>query len=133
MNLAFLKLVSFAATIKGCNPNKDNPNNSFFNFPHWYQYISDGDPDIFGKCSPKVVFPDGIWAIALAVVDMLLYLAGIVAVFMIIASGISYLTSLGNVEKATSARKRLVNTVIGLVIVITASLVVSFIGNYVAK
>lgn len=103
-------------------------NNSFFGFPAWWKYINPqpAPPDC------EIVlnhFPNDLWAIGFAVIDMLLYLAGIVAVVSIIISGIIYITSLGNTEKTTSARRRLVNSVVGLAIVLTASLLVSFIGS----
>jgi hypothetical protein len=111
------------------NPNTANPNHSFFGFPTWWKFIKTGEPDFFGNCTPKVVFPDGIWAIALAISSMLLYLAGLVAVFSIIASGVMYMMAQGNPEKAASARKRLFNSVIGLAIVFIATPVVAFLGN----
>ena len=60
---------------------------------------------------------------------MLLYLAGIVAVISIIIAGISYITSQGNAEKAASARRRIVNSLIGVAAVVIASVVVRFIGD----
>ena len=130
MWLALLHNLTFFAKIGDfCNPNTANPDNKFFGFPHWWEYIKSGEMDGFGHCTPKVKMPDGLWAIGFAVIDMLLYLAGIVAVISIIIASITYITSMGNTEKATSARKRIVNSLIGLAIVLTASLLVSFIGN----
>lgn len=130
----------FAALPKGinCNPNdpKFNPDNSFFNFPHWWQYITNGQIDSTvtpARCTPVVDFPNGLWAIAFAVIDILLYLAGIVAVVAIIIAGISFITSQGNVEKTTAARRRIVNSLIGLAIVLIASLIVGFVGNEIGK
>lgn len=111
-----------------CDPNKLN-NQSFFGFPHWWKYIKNGNYDGVGNCTPTVQFPQGIWAIAFAAIDMLLYLAGIVAVISIIIAGISYITAAGNSDQITSARKRIINSLIGLAIVIIASAVVGFIGN----
>ena len=130
MWLAFLYKFTFFAKIgDACNPNTANPDNKFFGFPHWWKYITTGEKDGFGNCTPKVDFPDGLWAISFAVIDMLLYLAGIVAVIAIIASGVMYITSMGNVEKTTSARRRIINSLLGLAIVLIASLLVGFIGN----
>jgi heme/copper-type cytochrome/quinol oxidase subunit 2 len=129
--VALFKITNFAAVISNCNPNKDNPNNPFFGFPHWWKYISTGQKE-FGHCSPVIDFPNGLWSIALAVVDMLLYLAGVVAVISIIVAGIMYINTRGNVEKATSARTRLVNSLVGLVIVVMAIAIVSFLGSKIA-
>lgn len=130
VNLAF-SFINFATTkpILNCDPRKDNTNWDFFGFPHWWDYISTGEKDAFGKCVPKVNFPEGLWAIGLAVVDILLTLAGIIAVVMIIIAGINYITSMGNPEKGVSARKKITNSLIGLGIVLLAGAVVSFIGK----
>lgn len=130
MMLPFLsKISTFAAFNTGpCDPNQvvQHP---FFGFPHWWEYVHKGNFDGLGHCTPNVEFPAGVWPIVLAVTDMLLYLAGLVAVVSIIVAGVSYMLSMGNVEKAVSARKRIVNSLIGLVIVLTASGLVAFIGN----
>lgn len=103
---------------------------SFFGFPPWWKYIKNTETDpATGTCVPRFSFPNDIWSVGFAVIDMLLYLAGIVAVLSIIVSGIMYITSLGNTEKTTAARRRIVNSLIGLAIVLTASLLVSFIGS----
>jgi hypothetical protein len=102
--------------------------NQFFGIPHWWQYLN-GEPDIFGKCSPKVDFPGGILPVGLAIVDMLLFVAGIAAVISIIVAGFQYMSSMGNAEKGVSARKRIVNSIIGLAIVLIATTLVNFIGS----
>jgi hypothetical protein len=120
------KLAAF--NIGPCDPNKLD-NASFFGFPHWWKYVQKGNYDGVGNCTPTVQFPDGVWAIILAGIDMLLYLAGIVAVISIIIAGISYVTSMGNSDAVTHARKRIINSLLGLAIVLVASALVSFIGN----
>lgn len=124
-----LPKINFLAVVSNCDPNKDNTGYSFLGFPHWWEYISTGQKDLFGKCTPVVTLPQGAWAIAFAVVDMLLYLAGLVAVISIIIAGIQYITATGSADKNTAARKRIQNSLIGLAIVLIASSVVSFIGN----
>lgn len=116
----------FAAVGDNCDPN--NGNKPLFGFPHWWQYIHSGTQDILGKCTPKVDLPNGLWAIAFAVVDMLLYAAGFIAVFSLIIAGYQLVASAGNAEQAAAARKRIQNAIIGLVIVIVAAPLVSFIG-----
>ena len=103
-------------------------NSPFFGFPHWWKYLGT-QTDPTGKCVPAFNFPSDTWAIGLAVLDMLLYLAGIVAVVSIIIAGIGYITATGNTDKITSSRKRIVNSLLGLAVVLVASAVVSFIGN----
>lgn len=127
MILALLNLMPIHIVAKvgdACTPS----GGGFFALPHWWEYLTT-KVDEFGNCSPVFHFPGDIWAVALAVIDMLLRIAGIVAVLSIVIAGVVYVTSAGSTEKATSARKRIQNALIGLGIVVVASVVVSFIGN----
>jgi hypothetical protein len=124
-----LRLADF--NVGSCDPNKNG--GSFFGFPHWWKYVKTGHFDGLGGCTPDVKFPQEIWAIGFAVLDMLLYLAGIVAVISIIIAGVSYITAAGNADQISSARRRITNSLIGLAIVLIASAVVSFIGNTVGS
>lgn len=101
---------------------------SFFGFPPWWKYLGT-QTDPLGKCVPSFNPPGDIWAVGLAVVDMLLYLAGLVAVISIIIAGVQYIMTVGNAEKGVSARKRIVNSLIGLAIVLIATASVNFIGS----
>ncbi len=107
-----------------CTPAKD----LFGIVPVWYKYLKI-QPDVLGQCAPVFSFPNDIFAIGLAIVDMLLRVAGFVAVISIIVAGIQYIISLGNQEKGTLARKRIQNALIGLAIVFVATAFVSFIGR----
>jgi len=53
-------------------------------------------------------------------------------VLSIIFSGVMYITAQGNVEKATSARRRVYNSLIGLAIALVATAFVTFLGNTLA-
>jgi hypothetical protein len=133
-NLAYFYGAKIAAVAfnQPCDPNKDNPSNSFLGFPHWWKYIHTGTGDALGTCNPTVQFgggASGLLAIGFAVIDMLLYLGGLVAVVSIIIAGINYITAAGAPDKITSARKRIQNSLIGLAIVFIASTLVTFIGN----
>lgn len=124
------QFITFAHTIgETCDPTTDNGSHSFFGIAHWWQYIHDGEYDAFDKCTPKVNFPNGIWPIGLAVVDILLFVAGLVAVISIIVAGVQYMSTVGNAEKGVSARKRIVNSIIGLAIVLIATTLVNFVGS----
>lgn len=119
MWLAFLpKLVHFAA---------DSCNSSFFGFPVWWKYINpQPSPPL---CEIEIHGLNDLWAIGFAVIDMLLYAAGFVAVISIIIAGFMYVTSAGNAEKATSARRRIINAFIGLAIVLIAIPAVHYFGE----
>jgi len=127
--IAFLSTKLFTLAAYGDICKVQQSKNPFFGFPHWWQYINQGEKNTLDQCIPKFSFPSDIYAIAFAILNMLLYAAGLVAVVMIIVAGISYITSGGNVENATNARRRIINTLIGLAIVVIAASVVTFIGN----
>ncbi|HET9721606.1 MAG TPA: pilin [Candidatus Saccharimonadales bacterium] len=60
-------------------------------------------------------------------------LAGIAAVIIVITSGLSMITSSGNQESVTNARKRLTAAVIGLVIIAFAWVIVKFLTDRLIK
>ena len=101
---------------------------AFFFLPHWWEYLG-GSYDALGQCSPVFSFPGSILPVGLAVLDMLLRLAGFAAVIGIIIGGVQHQFTGGNPEKAAGARKRLYNSLIGLGIALTATAAVSFIGR----
>ena len=103
---------------------------SFFFFPNWWEYLPASEkPNPSLNCSISGFGFSDIWLVVLAIIDMLLRVAGLVAIISIIIAGVAYITSSGNPEKAASARKRVYNSLIGLAIVFVASGLVAFIGN----
>lgn len=101
---------------------------SFFFLPPWWEYLN-GAGDALGQCSPAFSFPGSILPVGLAVLDMLLRVAGFIAVISIMIAGTQYLFAGGNPEKAAGARSRLYNSLIGLAIALTATAFVTFIGH----
>ena len=130
VNLLFTKLVSlttfFAVTVPGASC--PLPHQVFFIIPPWWEYLS-GRYDQLLQCSPYFTFPGDILPLGLAVLDMLLRLAGFLAVISIIIAGVEYITSTGNADKITNARRRWINALIGLSIALVATAVVSFVGH----
>lgn len=102
---------------------------NFLFLPHWWEYVSKFQYDSLGQCQPVLHFPNGIFPVGLALLDILLRVAGFAAVIAIIAAGVQYIFAQGNSEKAGAARKGVYNALIGLGIVFTATLVVTFIGK----
>jgi hypothetical protein len=110
----------------------------FFGLPTWYKHLpmdSDCNIDITekvvdenGKVNDKVTFKN-IWLIALAVIEILLSVAGIIAVVYVIAGGFKYVVARGTPEKIVEARKTILNALVGAVIAVLASQVVSFIAT----
>lgn len=122
---------------------------SFLGLPAWYKYLQlDSECNVVGPTenvatgrtddtstpqdeSIKQVFS---WEraagyIAIAIVEMLLRIASLVAVGFVIYGGFRYIASQGEPENAKSARQTIINALIGLVIAIAAASIVAFIGN----
>ncbi|MEX0749019.1 MAG: pilin [Candidatus Saccharimonadales bacterium] len=96
---------------------------NFLGFPNWYRGLEcDGG---------QVVFQDinNLWVVVANVMDITIRLAGLLAVIFIIFGGIRYITSGGSSSAVESAKKILLNALIGLVIAILASTLVGFVAG----
>jgi len=110
-----------------CNLNKG----SFLKFPTWYKYLH--GETVAGKCSVVFNFPGDISKILLAVVEIMLRIAALVAVGFIIYGGFRYILSQGEPDQTNAARDTIINALIGLVIVIIATTVVAFVFHNLAQ
>lgn len=63
------------------------------------------------------------------IIDILLWVVGIIAVIYLIWAGISYITAGGDDAKATKARQSIINAVIGIVVVLLAFVIVGAVGR----
>lgn len=119
----------FSAIGDSCDPAADGAFR-FLGFPYWYEYLN-GEQDALGKCVPTIAWGDfaSLWAVGLAVADILLRIVTLVAVGYIIYGGFQYMTSAGSPDATKSAKDTIVNGIIGAVIAVFAVAIVSFIGN----
>lgn len=97
-------------------------------FPTWYEYLP-GTVDAQGKCTPSLAHLSDIWLIVAAVIDILLRLASLAAVVFIIYGGVLYATSQSSPEQTSQAKSTIINALIGLVLSISAAVIVSFIAG----
>ena len=101
---------------------------TFVGIKPWYQYL-EVVPDSNGGCKinyePEI--SQTILRIAVAIVDMLIRIAGIVAFVSLVLSGFRFVTSQGDPNKEKMARSAAINSVAGLVIAITATGIVAFV------
>jgi hypothetical protein len=111
---------------------------SFFGFPPWYKYLDGKNSTVTSiidnstgvpVCTPVINSINDFWLIGLAVIEILLRVGMLAAVFFVVYAGIKYTNSRGNPDKIESAKKTLVDAIAGLVITIIATGVVSFIGK----
>jgi hypothetical protein len=82
------------------------------------------NPDGSGGCSGSGPTVMGVIG---AITDLLLYLAGAIAVVMIILGGIRYASSNGDQNAVTGAKNTIMYAVIGLVVTILAYAIVHFV------
>ncbi len=59
------------------------------------------------------------------VIYVLTWVAGFLAVFYLIRSGILYITSAGDPDKAKAARSGILNAVIGIIVIVAAYLIIN--------
>lgn len=103
------------------------PGGNFFGFPTWYKYL----PSLDGSnpCTPQLGSIADVWLIVAAIIEILLRVAALVAVAFVVYGGVLYIASQGQPEQTSQARKTILNAVIGLVIAIGATAVVSFVAG----
>jgi cytochrome bd-type quinol oxidase subunit 2 len=65
------------------------------------------------------------------IINIFSAVVGVIAVIMIIVSGLQFITSSGNPQSVSKARSSLIYAIIGIVIVILAQLIVHFVINQV--
>jgi Type IV secretion system pilin len=113
------------------------PNAShFLGFPYWYSYLSGvwvlndpSNPGAGGACNPQLTNLPNVWLIVMAIIEILLRIAAIMAVIFVIYAGISYTTSQGDPEATGRAKGTLVNALLGLAISVMAAAIVAFIAG----
>lgn len=79
-------------------------------------------------CAPTPTDPvDGEDNIFVKVAQILVYITGIASVIMIIIGGFTYVTSQGDPQKTGAAKDTILYAVIGLVIAISAQVLIGFV------
>lgn len=131
----FTNLLAQAASPVLCNPTEGA--GSFFGLPYWYQYLDGVKVETYDPltdtntliCSPHLNGFGDIWLVALAVIDIILRIVGIMAVGWIIWGGIQYMTSQGEPDRTKAAKDTVLNAAIGLIICTMSVVIISFLGN----
>lgn len=130
ISLAFTFLapapLASAATAENCS----DSSGSFLGFPTWYKYLDYQFAD--GECRVEFDVSKDVPKILLAVFEILLRVAGIAAVVFVIVGGFQYILTQGEPDKAKAARGTILNALIGLVIAMSAALMVSFLARTIA-
>jgi hypothetical protein len=125
-----------------------NKAGTFFGLKPWYYYMGNelGTPrhgdtgadrcsvecfNIFMQNSPNACgeTKSDLPGIALVVIDDLLRVAGLVAIFFVILGAFQYVASRGNAERAASAQSTIIAALTGLAISLVAVAFISFLGS----
>lgn len=109
----------------------------FLGFPTWYEYLELGkngdDPcAILGPKEPGTKdfsFQKALPRIGLAITEILLRVAGMVAIGYVVFGGFKYMTSQGEPDGIKQAQGTVMNALIGLAIAVLAVTIVSFVGR----
>ena len=98
--------------------------NNFFGFPVWYKYLEGAK-----NCNPRLDSINDIWLIVLAVIEMLLRIAMLAAIAFVLIGGFKFITSRASPDKTNAAKNTIIDALVGLIIAISATAVVSYIGG----
>jgi hypothetical protein len=107
----------------------------FLGIPPWYRGLTSND----GQCSidspggDKDALSKFILHIALNIIEIGLYIVGYIAVFFVLYGGFQFLTGGDNPSQIEKARKTILNAVIGLVISISAVVIVNLLFGITVK
>ncbi len=104
---------------------------NLFGIPSWYSYLQLQKINLTNPPTCMIVnfsVPGSFINIGLAILDMVLHLAGLVAVGFVIYGGIQLITSRGEPDGMVRARQTIINALVGLVITMVAVGVVAFLG-----
>ncbi len=106
------------------------PGGSFLGFPTWYKYLD--SETVAGRCTPKIDLlhnPTQIAGVVFAIVEIMLRIAALVAIGFVVSGGVQYMTSQGQPEQTNKARSTIVNALIGLVIAVSATAIITFVAG----
>jgi hypothetical protein len=91
-----------------------------------FNFLQKGFTDVASKTGDK---PD-LTKLVSNVVDIMLFVAGALAIIYLIYSGILYITAAGNPDAAKKGQQGILNAVIGLVIIVLAFFIARAVTNY---
>lgn len=99
----------------------------FLGFPTWYKYLSFTERS--AECDITFDYKTDSGKVLLAIFEIILRVAGILAIVFVMWGGIQYQLSQGDSERLAKARSVIVNALIGLVITISATAIVNLVAR----
>jgi hypothetical protein len=133
VNVSALSMVLLPHPVSAATESECEGNDSIEFLPKWYKYLKPRVQTPAGGTQPECVldasFPGAIPRILLAVFEILLRIAGLLAVIFIVYGGFQYLTSTGEPDKAKNARTTIINALVGLFIAMFSVAIVNVVGR----
>lgn len=113
-------VTNFSKTAADCNKAKTT-----FMLTPWYKYLTFNDQCIVDTKTDgaKVIF-----LVMLAIAELLLNIAGLVAVVFVVFGGFKFIIAQGEPQNIANSRKTILNALIGLGITLIAAQIVKFIA-----
>lgn len=113
------------------------PQQTFFSLPTWYKFLDVKYNEVTQRCEVDfsltaeggVFNGDGIIQVALAVIDILVRAAALIALVFIIVGGYKYMTAQGSPDGTKQALSTILNAIIGLIVALVASSIIYFVGT----
>jgi nucleoside recognition membrane protein YjiH len=101
----------------------------FSALPTWYEYLK-----LDANCSvTDFQVPGDIWKVAIACIEILLRVAGLIAFGVVVYMGFKFVLSRGNPSEAAKARQGIIDAAIGIAISSLATVIISFIARELIK
>lgn len=100
----------------------------FFGLPTWYRYLDYEFADNACNVSFNLREPRDYIAVGMAVFEILMRIAGLVALVAVMYGAFQFLTSQGEPDKFAAARTTILNALIGLAVAILAVTIVNLVG-----
>ncbi len=105
--------------------------------PTWYEYLPVDNTTDCNVEFPTKSTPSGdeinlrvvVTSIAFGILGILMPIAGLVSVIFVIVGGFTFITSAGQPDKAKNARGTILNALIGLVIAMSAAVIVNIVAK----
>lgn len=135
-NFAVISQSCYAASSYDCE-------NHFLGLRAWYDGVVDKTTckvytmEEFAEAKGKSNNPDDavrlyVWTVGLNIASMITGIAGYVAIGMVIWGGFLYMLAQGDVGKVAKGKKAITNSIIGLILVMTASIISGTIASIVS-
>lgn len=104
-----------------------NCNSTFFGLPSWCRGLSDGDGNFKFSKEDTESIPKFIWTVVGNLADGVFRIIGVISMVFIIWGGYQYMFALGESGKVGKAKTTISNAIIGLIISVSASIIVNFV------